>query len=286
MYCSLGVIELSLPPMFFPKNILSRFFLTICICFFASCNPKFQKVLKSNDLEYKLEKAKEYYNEENYSNAIPLFEELLIAYKGQRDLEDIYYSYAYSHYAQGDYTVAAFHFKKFISLYPSSEKVEDAAFRIAECYHNQSPKYNLDQTSTITAIDQYQRFADQFPKSEKIPQVNEAIDELRGKLKRKAFESAYLYYKIRDYNAASYAFESLIKEFPDSDRVEEAGYLIIKSRKLYADDSYDSKKLERYNKTIEAYENFIKKYPGSDYLTELNELYSEVKSLIVNLQKS
>ena len=272
--------------MFFPQKKYLLFASLLAALLLSSCNTKFQKVLKSNDLDYKLEKAKEYYNEGQYHNAIPLFEELLIAYKGQRNTEDMYYSYAYCHYAQGDYTLAAFHFKKFASLYPTNEKVEDAAFRVAECYHKQSPKYNLDQTATISAIDQYQRFADQFPNSEKMPEVNKAIDELRGKLQKKAFDNAYLYYKIRSYKAASHAFEALLEDFPDSKNVEEASFLIVKSRKLYADNSYDSKKLERYNDTIEAYENFIQKFPNSEYTSELNELYTKVKSLIVNLQKS
>ena len=237
-------------------------------------------------MDYKYEKAKAYYNEGNYFKAIPLFEEMIALQRGSMDLEDIYYSYAYSHYGQGDYILAAYHFKTFISLYPMSEKVENATFMIAQCFYEQSPRQSLDQTATWKAIEAYQNFASAYPNSEKISEVNNRIDELRSKLMNKAYDSAYLYYKTKKYTAAIKSFENLLRDFPNVDRKEEAEFYIVKSNKLFADNSYEDKKLERYEATLQAVNLFKAKYPDSEYVEEIEDIYSDSVKSIENLNKT
>ncbi len=224
-------------------------------------------------MESKLAKAKEYYNEGECLKAIPLFEEMITFYKGSRDLEDIYYSYAYCHYVQKEYIVASYHFEKFTTLYPRSDKVEEAAFMMAKCNHEQSPKYSLDQTPTLNAIEQYQLFTDMYPNSEKVVEANAAIDELRLKLHMKAFDNAKLYYKLKQYQAAATSFKNLIKDYPESKDVEESHYYVVMSNKLLADNSYEVKKEERYEQTIIEYTVFRQKYPNSGYMEELDKVH-------------
>jgi outer membrane protein assembly factor BamD len=248
-----------------------------------SCNKEYQKVAKSNDMDYKFEKAKDFYNNGDCFKAIPIFEELITYYKGSKDLEDLYYSYAYCHFIQKEYIVAAYHFQRFAQLYPRSPKVEEAAFMVAKCNHEQSPKFNLDQTPTLKAIAEYQRFTERFPNSPKIPEANAAIDELRIKLHRKAFDNAMLYYKLKDYQAAATSFKSLIEDYPESKDAERAYFYIVMSNKLFADNSYASKKLERYEATVEAYQKFKVKFPESGYLQDLDNVYQKVLESMNNI---
>jgi outer membrane protein assembly factor BamD len=241
-----------------------------------SCNREYQKVAKSGDMEYKYQKAKEFYNNGDCIKAIPLFEELITYYKGNRDLEDLYYGYAYCHYVQKEFIVASYHFERFAQLYPRSPQVEDAAFMTAKCNHEQSPKYNLDQTPTLKAIAEYQRFTERFPYSGRIQEANAAIDELRLKLHKKAFANAMLYYKLKDYQAAAATFKALVEEYPESKDVERSYFYIVMSNKLFADNSYDTKKKERYEATVEAYEVFSNRFPASGYLKDLDKLYATV----------
>jgi outer membrane protein assembly factor BamD len=239
---------------------------------FTSCNRDFQKISKSTDMDAKFDRAKEYYNEGDCFKAIPLFEEIITYYKGSRELEEIYYSYAYCHFAQEDFIVAAYHFNRFTQLYPRSEKVVDAAFMVAQCNHKQSPKFSLDQTPTYEAINQYQRFVERYPNSEKVKEANVAIDELRAKLQKKAIAGAKLYFKIKDYQAAATTFKNLIEEFPESKDIEESYYYVVLSNKLLADNSYDAKKKERYEETIKSFNIFKQKFPTSKFLPELDKI--------------
>ena len=75
-----------------------------------------EKVMKSNDIEYKQKKAIYWYNKKEYFKCIPVFEELIGLMKGTKSTEDIYYMYCFANYKQGDYMISAYHFKNFTTF--------------------------------------------------------------------------------------------------------------------------------------------------------------------------
>ena len=240
----------------------------------ASCSSSYQKVLKSTDLDYKLEKAKEYYNEGQYVKAIPLMEELIGLLKGNsKEVEKLYYFYPYCYYGQRDYEFAAFYFKNFVDYYPRSIYAEDAKFMIAYCYYRMTPDEDLDQEYAYKTVEHLQLFADAFPNSEKISRCNELIDQLRNRLEIKAYNSARLYFDMRDYKSSITALSNLQNDFPETDRQEEITFLILQSHYEYAKKSIEVKQEERYNKAVETYLQFIREYPESAYIEEAEKLY-------------
>ena len=249
----------------------------------SACNDNYQKVLKSTDFEFKYQKAKEYYNAGEYFKAVPLFEELMTIYKGSRELEKLYYFYAYCHYGQKDYLMAAYYFKNFIDRYGRSIYAEDAQFMIAFSHYKMSPKTALEQTHTQKAIESFQLFANLYPESSRLEECNQLIDRLRLKLETKAFQSAELYYRLGKYKAAATAFDNLILQFPETPRREEVQFLIVKSYYLLAKNSIASKEEERYGQTIDAYYNFIDKYPTSTFAKEAEKIFNDTNN---RLQKN
>lgn len=227
-----------------------------------------EKVMKSNDIEYKQKKAIYWYNKKEYFKCIPVFEELIGLMKGTKSTEDIYYMYCMANYKQGDYMIAAYHFKNFTTLYPNSEKSEDCLFMHARSYDKISPKFELDQTYTIKAIDAFQNFINEYPESVKLDTANDYIKKLRNKLEKKALTNAELYYKTENYKAAAVSFANLMVEYPDIDNTERITFMIEKSYFKYADNSISSKKVERYHKVIDSYKSFADRFPQSKYLKE------------------
>ncbi|MDZ7849153.1 MAG: hypothetical protein U5L96_21880 [Owenweeksia sp.] len=55
----------------------SRIFVSIAALISLSACSEYQRVLKSTDSEYKFAKAKEYFEDEKYNKAYPIFDELL-----------------------------------------------------------------------------------------------------------------------------------------------------------------------------------------------------------------
>lgn len=254
--------------MFFKKSLYIVLFVSIL----ASCSRQYDKVFKSNDMEAKLKMADELYAKKKYEKAIPMYEQLLTVLKGQKSVDEIYYKYANSHYLNGSYELAAFYLRSFYTTYPASEHAEQAGFDEAMCYLKQSPRYSLEQVSTQKAIESFQEFVNRYPKSSRMELANAKIDELRGKLRKKSYESAYLYYKIGQYYAASVALSNFLKDFPEHENPEKVDYLIVKALKKYADGSYRDKQEERLKEEQKAFETFKLKYPKSEYLPELEKI--------------
>lgn len=253
--------------------IIPMLFLVITSC------SKYQKLLKSDDVMLKKEKAYEYYEEGDYHRALGLMEDIIPAFRGTVHAEELNYYYAMAHYKQKDYILAAHYFKTFTQGFPRSEHAEEFLYLSAYCKYLLSPRPSLDQTETREAINELQSFINRYPQSPRVEQANEHIDELRAKLEIKAFESAKLYFNIRDYMAAVTAFNNLIRDYPDTEFREEALFYIIQSYFLYAENSIETRQLERYNNVVQAHGRLLNRFPESVFITEAN------KMLVVSQEK-
>lgn len=258
--------------------------LVSCVTIFYSCN-NYQQVLKSNDFDYKLEKAKEYYNIGQYTKAIPLFEELMTLYKGTKNVEELYYFYPYCHYGQGDYLFASYYFQNFLDYYPRSQFAEEAKFMIAYCFYKMSPTSSLEQDNTGKAVEAFQLFVNTYPESEKVNECNELIDELRRKMETKAYSSSKLYYDMKDYQAAAVSFNNMLLDFPDTNNREKIQYYIVRSYFLLAENSVRDKRLERYNLTVDSYLDYIRRFPESDDARDAEKMYLTALDKITKIKE-
>jgi outer membrane protein assembly factor BamD len=243
---------------------------------------KFNKLVKFGTLEEKYAAAIQYFEKENYSRALTLFEELMSIYRGTARGEEVHYYYAYCNYNLEDYLVAGYQFRNYTKIFPLGKHAEECSYMNAYCFYLNSPEYSLDQIDTKLAIKEFQNFINRYPKSERIPKCNELIDELRAKLERKSYENAMLFYKMNDYKAAITSFDNHIKDFPGSASNERFSYLIIRSYYLLALNSIESKKQERFKASIDSYAKFVELFPKSSYLKDAEMVY---KSALRSLEK-
>jgi len=204
---------------------------------------------------------------------LPLFEELMSFYRMTDKGEDVYYYYAQNQYALKEYYMAAHYFKRFAKNYPNSPRAQECAFLAAVCKKELSPAYNLDQTETYAAIDEFQLFMDRYPNSGLVDSCNTSIKTLRQKLERKSYETGKLYYKMEKYRSAIIAFNSTLKTYPDTDYKEEILFLIVKSNFLFAINSIESKKMERFEETIKSYHIFVDSFGSSKWLKQAENYY-------------
>jgi outer membrane protein assembly factor BamD len=241
---------------------------------------KFNKLVKSSNMDAKYLAAVKYFDKEEYTRALTLFEELMGVYRGTSKAEEVHYYYAYCSYNLEDYIVAGYQFRTFVRNFPTSKHAEECAYMNAYCFYLNSPDYSLDQIDTKLAIKEFQKFTTQYPQSTRIQECNDILDKLRGKLERKSYEAAMLYYNMSDYKASVVSMGNHLKDYPGSKNVEELNYLIIKSYYLLALNSIDSKKQERFKAAADQYIKFLDAFPKSDYLKQAELVYtSAMKSL-------
>ncbi len=246
----------------------------------VSCS-KFRKIQKSNDWELKYRAAMEYYENKDYYRASTLLEELLPIIRGRPEAEKAQFYFAYSYYYQKQYLLSAHYFQTFYELYSRSEYAQEALFMYGYSLYLDSPNYNLDQSNTIEAIGAIQNFLNKFPRSKYRDQANGLIDEMQVKLEEKAYQNAYLYYKLQKYlegeglKAALIAFENFQNDYPDSKFNERICYLKVECAYKIARKSVRSKMKERLEKTVEYYLYFIDKFPQSPWLKDAENIYSD-----------
>ncbi len=260
------------------KKIISVFFLIVV---FSSCS-EYQKALKSEDVGTRYNMASKLYDAEKYNKAIRLFELLAPSYRGKPSAEKMFYMFAQSYYKTQQYYLAGYQFESFVSSYPKSEKLEEAAFLGAKSYSTLSPVYSLDQTDTKKAIDKMQTFIDNYPNSTYLAEANATVKKLGEKIEKKVFENAKGYNTISDYKSALIAFDNFIADYPGTPFKEEALYYKLNSAYQLAVNSIPSKMEERLNVAKVAYTSLIRFNEETKYKSKADQMSAKIEK---NLQQ-
>ncbi len=245
----------------------------------SSCGD-YNKIVKSNDYEFKFKKAVEYYEDGEYVKSGTLFKELVTIYRGTSRADRIYYFYAKSMMGQKDYLMAGHYFNSLVKEFPMSEYVEEAQFMVGYCLYLQSPKARLDQQITEQSIDAMQLYINLYPFSERVDEANRLIDELEDKLVYKSYLSAKLYYDFEQFKAAVVALNNSLEEYPDSKYREELKYMLLKSKYLLAVKSISDKSETRYSNALDEYFSFVDEFPESKYRKEVDKYYEKAADIL------
>ncbi len=252
--------------------------LFVSILLFSACSSKFMKLQKKGTTEQKYLAANDYYKKGDYYKAGTLFEEIIPLLKGDSLAENAQFYNAYSQFQQKQYSMSAYLFKSFYATYANSPLAEEAFYMYAFSMFKDSPNFDLDQTSTLTAIESLQTFINSYPDSKYAESCSQNLKDLRHRLEEKAYEKAKLYYKtsgvtIANFKAAVVAIDNFQRDFPDSEYIEELSFLKVQSQFELAEVSYENKQRERYTDALKFYESFIDAFPKSKYLKQSEKIY-------------
>ncbi len=259
--------------------------LGICglLWFIASCGT-FEKVRKSSDVNYKLTKANEYFDSKDYSHANELYKELLPIMKSTRNYEQLCYKYSYTYYYLHDYIEASYHFRNFTETFPTSKLTEECEYMSAVCLFKYAPKRNLDQSNTNKALEALQSYSNRYPKSAHSAEAASYMDQARGKLESKESDAAKLYFNIGQFKAATVAYKSVMRDFPDSPNSDLYQFMIMRSFFKYANISITEKQDERFSSGIAAFNELKDNYPKSKYIAEAELLKADAEKEIKKLR--
>lgn len=262
----------------------SFLFIPLLVIVLVSCKSTHEKILTSKDVNYKLAKANEYYDQKKYYKASQVYESLIPAFRGTKNYEELYYRYCYSFYYQEDYLSASYQFKNFVENFPKSPRADECEFLYAACLYKLSPKFSLDQSSTYKAMDALQTYINTHPGSKNLTEANNYIDVCRAKIEKKDANAAKLYFNISQYKSATVAYKSLIQTYPESKALDFYQFMIVRSFFEYAKSSVRPKQEERYAEAIAAFTEMKEYSPHSTYLKDAEEYYASAQNNIKQLR--
>ena len=271
------------------KNV----FILLCMALtLGSCAGEFNKVYKSNDIDYKYEYAKEAFARGKFQQAQTLLEELITAKKGSDEAQECLYMLAMAQYCNRDYEAASVTYKKYGTSYPRGVYAENAAYYVGQALYESAPEPRLDQSPTIGAINAYQQFLDLYPDSKLRELAQERLYELQDKLSLKELLSAELYYNLggyfgninkndeSNYTSCIITAQNALKQYPYSDHREDFALLIMKSKFELAENSTEDRRLERYRDAEDECYGFLNEYPDSKNVNIANKMINKCKKVI------
>ena len=246
---------------------------------------EYHRVLNKGKNTEKYKLAVEMYEKGEYKKCIPLFEKLVGPYANKPQMERIQYMISDCYYQNENYAMAAYYFGKFITNYPESSKVEEAAYLTAKSHYLASPVYSRDQEDTYEALTAYQNFIDKYPNSELIDQANADYDALNKRLEKKDYEIAWQYYHREHYEAAIMAFDIFNEEHLASEFKEKAMYFRFKSAYELGFKSIMSKKEERISDAILTQRKFQNAFPESEYIPETEDMVRKLQAELLSTRE-
>lgn len=254
-------------------------FLFVTILIFTSCG-EYNKVLKSRDPEVKYTYAKKYFDEGKYGRAITLLEEIQTSYIALPQEQEVLFLLAQSYFYDKDYESAAVRFNRYYNKFPRGNYSEIALFNSAQALYNEDPDVRLDQSSTIRAMEGFQNFLENFPKSDKVSEAQTKLLELQNKLADKELRATQLYYNLGYYMGNNYescvvTAKEALKRYNYPPFGEEFQIMIIRAKFDEAEMSFDEKKPVRYRNVMDEYFNYMNMYPEGKYVAEALKYYKK-----------
>ncbi|MDZ7739371.1 MAG: outer membrane protein assembly factor BamD [Bacteroidales bacterium] len=260
-------------------------YILLIIAVLASSCGEYEKLLKSSDYELKKSMAKEYYEEGKYVRTSELLGQILPRYRATAEAEELNWLNANTYYNMHDYIMAASAYANFSTTYPYSEHAEEATFMTAYCDYMMSPRPQLDQAYTMSAIEAFTYFQRRFPASDKVDDARELITELEDKLVEKSYINAKLYYDLKQYRAAVVALDNSLKDYPETKHREELMFLKLESSYLYALNSVADRQQERFQSTLDEYYSFIEEFPDTGFSRDVQRIY-ETTAGFLNIEET
>ncbi len=243
------------------KYILGLFAVAVV----SSCISQQERAMRSADKNFILKAANENFAKKKWKNALALYDRLTNLVAGTDDFPNVGFNTAYANYYDKNYKLAGHQFKNFAVNFSKDPRAEEAAYMSALCYYEGSMDYNLDQSTTETAINELQDFLTNYPNSERSKNIGQLIDELTYKLEFKAYENAKQYFKMGDYKAANVALDNVLEDFPSTKLRPKIYDYIMKSRYELATKSVYSLKDERIESALSYTKMVEKELPDTEY---------------------
>ena len=246
-------------------NRVKAVIISILILLLLSCTSENIKPVPDAEDQYQI--AKREYQEKDWSNAIIEFQKLIFNYPGFARADSAQFLLAMSYFNNKEYPLAAGEFNKLSFSFPTSILTDDAMYYSGVCALKQSPKPELDQEYTHIAIERFEDFLEEYPQSEFVPQAQEKLLEARSKLAKKTYNSAHLYVKMDNYEAALIYLNEVLDLYADTPWASKSFFLLgevyLKQKKL--------------DKAKQTFQEFIEKYPQ-------DKLADKAKEKINNIQ--
>ncbi len=243
-----------------PFNLSSKFvsyftLVSVLVLFLGCSTTKKEKNYSAHQL---LQQSKRLAKKKETEEAKAKAQQLMEDYPDSKERVAAIMLLADIHFNAEEYEEAKFHYQKFTELYPAHQFVDRAYYYKAMSNFKLIDLASRDLTPVNSALEGFQRFAQEFPQSSYAKKAEIKITQCLDVLAQNMFEIGKFYYRTGSYQSAIQRLKRLKVEYPKNSYILEVEFLLGES--YY--------KEQNFSKARTYYKNVIKKSPQSEFAKE------------------
>ena len=206
-----------------------------------ACKPPFDpKIYTSADKLYQVAMAE--YKAGRYDNAAKAFEKLTLDLPARdQRLPLAFYYLAQSQEKNGENLLAAGTYNRLIDAFPQDTLVDDALFLSGRAYEREWRHPELDATYGKSAITAYESLLASYPDSPYAKRGQDRLAKLDEWMAEKDYNTGYLYLKRKAFDSAILYFKDVVRQHPNSKKTRDAYLRLLEAYRAikYTEDARD-----------------------------------------------
>ena len=238
----------------------------LCLSLLNGCGGSLLN-LSEKTPEQLLKDGMEYTRAENYADAKTSLNKVIEDYPDSPEKVTASLLIAEVHYKNEEFPEAKFMFKNFLELYPVHRLADRAFFFMAMSDYKQMDIETRDQTFAQNALEEFEKFLKEFPKSKYRPQAETKRKQCMESLARNQMEIGKFYFRTSAFISAITRFQQLKSTYPDQPFLDEVLFLLGES--FYNEQNFEKAKLN--------YQELIRKFPRSEFVKEARTRLREIQ---------
>ncbi len=164
--------------------------------------------------------------------------------------EEAQYMLGESHYRTEQWMEAQTEFQILVDHWERSKYLDEARWKIVHAAYLQAPSWDRDPALIESALLKADEFLADYSTGERADSARDDREDLVGRLADRRYETAKLYLKMDEPQAATIYYQLLLKEYPKSNRVPVARMEMAKAYAMLdqferATETLDTLKMEK-----------------------------------------
>jgi len=184
----------------------------------ASSGPMFAQMDADQLLAYGMERLES----RKWDEATRALEQFIFQFPTHARYQDARFRLGDAYYGKKEYLTAAAEYARLADDFPQGPLADDARWKVCDSYYLLSPRAQLHQEYTRTAILHCESLIAYYPESEFVPTARERVTELYGKLADKVYLGGEFYFKRGAYDSAIIYYNDVVELFPATEAAPRA----------------------------------------------------------------